>query len=58
MGGEANTNNGIMKLSGKTIKRVGSLKFDHHWGSCNNIKDEELFLPRLHLPLNKLHKYV
>ena len=49
MGGQWNNHNGIMKLSGQTIKRVGTLDFDHNWGSCNNIKDEKIFLARLHL---------
>ena len=35
---------GIMMLTGYNLNRVGSLAFEHTWGSCNNIKDEKLFL--------------
>ena len=31
-------------LTGYNLNRVGSLAFEHTWGSCNNVKDEKLFL--------------
>ena len=43
-GGEGDDPRAIVKLSGKSLTRVGNLAFDLHWGSCNNIKDEKLFL--------------
>ena len=37
----------IQQLVDHRLSRVGNLKFDHHWGSCNNVKDEKLFLYRV-----------
>ena len=36
----------IMMVSGQKVTKIGSLPFDHHWASCNNIVDKQLFLFR------------
>ena len=52
-GGEGDDPRAIVKLSGKSLTRVGNLAFDLHWGSCNNIKDEQLFL----FPVSKVKSF-
>ena len=51
IGGANSDGRSIMKLSGRVISRIGDLEFDHHWASCNNVKDQKLFLSRFSIEL-------